>query len=49
MQAVADKFVASHKGDPVKALKEMIVPNGHLQDELDALKGSSSRKRIRER
>ncbi|TIR30124.1 MAG: hypothetical protein E5X07_23035 [Mesorhizobium sp.] len=26
-----------HKGDPVKALKEMIARNGHLQDRLDAL------------
>ncbi|MGX7876995.1 hypothetical protein ACVDG5_033990 [Mesorhizobium sp. ORM6] len=37
LQAIADKFIAQHKGDPVKALKEMIVLNGHLQDRLDAL------------
>ncbi|MER8370983.1 hypothetical protein [Mesorhizobium sp. M1378] len=29
LQAIADKFIAQHKGDPVKALKEMIVLNGH--------------------
>ncbi|MDF3217949.1 MULTISPECIES: hypothetical protein [Mesorhizobium] len=37
LQAVADKFVAKHKGDAMKALKEMIVLNGRLQDQLDAL------------
>ncbi|WP_167458341.1 hypothetical protein [Mesorhizobium kowhaii] len=37
LQAVADKFVAKHKGDTMKALKEMIVLNGRLQDQLDAL------------
>ncbi|MBA1140676.1 hypothetical protein [Mesorhizobium neociceri] len=37
LQAVADKFVAVHKGDVMKALKEMIVLNGRLQDQLDAL------------
>jgi len=37
LQVIADKFIAHHKGDPVKALKEMIVLNGHLQDRLDAL------------
>ncbi|TPN02463.1 MULTISPECIES: hypothetical protein [unclassified Mesorhizobium] len=37
LQAIADKFIAQHKGDPVKALKEMIVLNGHLQDRLDTL------------
>lgn len=37
LQAIADKFIAQHKGDPVKALKEMIVLNGHLQDRLDAM------------
>jgi len=45
LKAVADKFIRQHDGDPVKALKEMIVLNGHLQDELDALKRSSSGKR----
>lgn len=39
LQKVADKFVALHKGDTMKALKEMIVLNGHLQDELEAMKG----------
>ncbi|PWJ91703.1 MULTISPECIES: hypothetical protein [Mesorhizobium] len=37
LQTIADKFIAQHKGDPVKALKEMIVLNGHLQDRIDAL------------
>ncbi|MER9402081.1 hypothetical protein NKI46_28700 [Mesorhizobium sp. M0615] len=37
LQAVADRFVAVHKGDVMKALKEMIVLNGHLQNRLDAL------------
>jgi hypothetical protein len=40
LQATADKFVALHKGDPMKALKEMVVLNGHLQQRLDALSGS---------
>ncbi|TIW19939.1 MAG: hypothetical protein E5V65_09415 [Mesorhizobium sp.] len=39
LQATADKFIALHKGDPMKALKEMIVLNGHLQQLLDALSG----------
>lgn len=38
LQKVAYKFVSLHKGDAMKALKEMIVLNGRLQDELDALK-----------
>ncbi|WP_292550481.1 hypothetical protein [Mesorhizobium sp.] len=37
LQVVAEKFVAQHKGDAVKALKEMIVLNGHLQERLDAV------------
>ncbi|WP_181175020.1 hypothetical protein [Mesorhizobium sp. B2-3-6] len=45
LQAVADKFVALHKGDTMKALKEMIVLNGRLQDQLDALKASPLGKR----
>ncbi|TGU93046.1 hypothetical protein EN794_031745 [Mesorhizobium sp. M00.F.Ca.ET.151.01.1.1] len=36
LQVTADKFIALHKGDPVKALKEMIVLNGYLQERLDA-------------
>ncbi|RWM25021.1 hypothetical protein [Mesorhizobium sp.] len=38
LQAVAERFIAEHKGDAVKALKEMIVLNGHLQERLDALR-----------
>lgn len=38
LQAAADKFIALHNGDAVKALKEMMVLNGRLQDQLDALK-----------
>ncbi|MER8954881.1 hypothetical protein NKH98_19475 [Mesorhizobium sp. M0833] len=37
LQAIADRFIASHKGDAVKALKEMIVLNGYLQERLDAV------------
>ncbi|RWA69940.1 hypothetical protein [Mesorhizobium sp.] len=37
LQVIAERFIAAHKGDPVKALKEMIVLTGHLQDRLDAL------------
>lgn len=37
LQAHAEDFVAVHKGDVMKALKEMIVLNGHLQERLDAL------------
>ncbi|MET3590878.1 MULTISPECIES: hypothetical protein [Mesorhizobium] len=37
LQAIAERFIAQHKGDPVKALKEMIVLNGHLQERLDAI------------
>ncbi|CAN7470052.1 MULTISPECIES: hypothetical protein [Mesorhizobium] len=37
LQATAENFIAHYKGDAVKALKEMIVLNGHLQQRLDAL------------
>ncbi|RWH67037.1 hypothetical protein [Mesorhizobium sp.] len=37
LQGVAESFIAQHNGDAVKALKEMIVLNGHLQERLDAL------------
>lgn len=37
LQAIAEKFIAQHKGDVVKALKEMIVLNGHLQERLDVV------------
>ncbi|RWK61955.1 hypothetical protein [Mesorhizobium sp.] len=37
LQATADRFVAVHDRDVLKALKEMIVLNGHLQERLDAL------------
>jgi hypothetical protein len=40
LQAIADGFIARHKGDAVKALKEMIVLNGHLQERLDAVEGA---------
>ncbi|PBB83317.1 hypothetical protein [Mesorhizobium sp. WSM3876] len=45
LQAVADKFIATHKGDVMRALKEMIVLNGHLQERLDAAPGPSSHSR----
>ncbi|MCF6117147.1 hypothetical protein L2449_09495 [Mesorhizobium muleiense] len=41
LQAIADKFITQHKGDPVEALKEMVVLNGHLQERLDALSAPS--------
>jgi hypothetical protein len=37
LQAHAEDFIAVHKGDVMKALKEMIVLNGHLQEQLDAI------------
>ncbi|RWM77179.1 MAG: hypothetical protein EOR81_19275 [Mesorhizobium sp.] len=37
LQATADRFVAVHKGDVMKALKEMTVLNGPLQERLDTL------------
>lgn len=43
LQDVAAKFIALHKGDAVKALKEMIVLNGHLQERLDTLQTSRRR------
>ncbi|CAH2396001.1 hypothetical protein [Mesorhizobium escarrei] len=39
LHAVAEKFITQHKEDAVKALKEMIVLNGHLQERLDAVEG----------
>lgn len=45
LQAVADKFVALHKGDTMKALKEMIVLNGRVQEQLEALNAPSVGKR----
>jgi len=45
LQQVADRFIKLHGGDPVKALKEMIVLNGHLQEELDKMKGNPHRRR----
>ncbi|MDX8526982.1 hypothetical protein RFM68_20995 [Mesorhizobium sp. MSK_1335] len=46
LQQVADQFVALHQGDTMKALKEMIMLNGHLQDELDTLKGRQRGRRF---
>ena len=43
LQATTDQFIALHKGDVAKALKEMIVLNGHLQERLDAVE---SRRRV---
>ncbi|TIN95691.1 MAG: hypothetical protein E5Y06_10570 [Mesorhizobium sp.] len=39
LQAAADAFVRRHNGDVMKALKEMMVLNGHLQDSVDAMSG----------
>ena len=44
MQKIAEKFVSRHKGDTMQALKEMIVLNGYLQDELDEIKGRKPRR-----
>lgn len=35
LQRVADDFVALHHGDVMKALKEMIVLNGEMQQRLN--------------
>ncbi len=46
LQRVADKFVALHGGDVMKALKEMIVLNGELQERLEELgDGGADRRR----
>ncbi|MBN9234444.1 MULTISPECIES: hypothetical protein [Phyllobacteriaceae] len=37
LQRIADRFVASHKGDVMMALKQMIVLNGEMQQRLDTL------------
>ncbi|MGJ2639742.1 hypothetical protein [Rhizobiales bacterium 3FA27D7] len=37
LQRVADRFVASHKGDVMMALKQMIVLNGELQQRIETL------------
>lgn len=42
LQKVADRFVSLHKGDTMKALKAMIVLNGRLQEQLDAMKRKAS-------
>lgn len=42
LQRVADNFVAYHKGDVMKALKEMIVLNGELQERLEKLSDSDA-------
>ncbi|QIA21967.1 hypothetical protein [Mesorhizobium sp. AA22] len=39
LQAIADRFIARYKGDAVRAIKEMIVLNGLLQERLDAVEG----------
>ncbi len=42
LQEIADRFVSLHQGDTMKALKEMIVLNGHVQDQIDVLKRRQS-------
>lgn len=37
LQRVAEEFVARHHGDVMKALKEMIVLNGEMQERLEEL------------
>lgn len=43
LQRVADKFVAVHSGDVMKALKEMIVLNGEMQERLEELGDGGAR------
>lgn len=43
LQRVADKFVALHSGDVMKALKEMIVLNGEMQERLEELGDNGAR------
>lgn len=42
LRRVADDFVALHKGDVMKALMEMIVLNGELQQRLEELGDSAA-------
>lgn len=37
LQRIAEEFVAKHHGDVMKALKEMIVLNGEMQERLEEL------------
>ncbi|TPI80427.1 hypothetical protein [Mesorhizobium sp. B2-8-9] len=39
LQAAADRFVRQHGGNTMKALKEQMLLNAHLQESLDALSG----------
>lgn len=43
LKHVADDFVALHKGDVMKALMEMIVLNGEMQQRLEELGNNSAR------
>jgi hypothetical protein len=45
LHAIADGFVALHKGDTMKVLREMVVLNGRLQEQLEALNAPSVGKR----
>ncbi|WP_287092405.1 hypothetical protein [Mesorhizobium sp.] len=40
LQAIADRFIARHKGDAVRAIKEMIVLNGLCRSGSTRLRGS---------
>lgn len=46
LQRVADNFVAYHGGDIMKALKEMIVLNGEMQERLEKLGDGGARRRV---
>lgn len=39
LMAAVDDFVRQHGGDPVQALKEQMVLNACLQEQVDALSG----------
>lgn len=47
LQRVAENFVAYHGGDVMKALKEMIVLNGEMQERLEKLGDSATYDRRR--
>jgi hypothetical protein len=45
LQAAADRFVDSHDGDIMKALKAMMLLNKDLQEQLDAKQPAASVRR----
>ncbi|WP_442580691.1 hypothetical protein ACSBOB_01435 [Mesorhizobium sp. ASY16-5R] len=45
LQAAADRFVDSHDGDIMKALKSMMLLNKDLQEQLEALRPAQTVRR----